>query len=79
MDTKIIDNIIKDISIVQKIKFKSAHVYMRWRKYGKSMDISINTSTSSSIDDIKTEEDFIASLYEYLRYKKGSLSVRYLI
>jgi hypothetical protein len=52
---------------------------MRWRKYGKSMDISINTSTSSSIDDIKTEEDLIASLYEYLRDKKGSLSVRYLI
>ena len=79
MDTIFIDNIIKDISIVQKIKFKSPDVYMRWRKYGKNMDISINTSTSSSIDDIKTEEGFIASLYEHLRDKKGSLSVRYLI
>jgi hypothetical protein len=79
MDTNFIDDIIKHIPKITKIKFESDDIYMRWRIFKNSMDVSINTPTSASIDDIKTIEEFKASLYENLINKKGILSLKYLI
>jgi hypothetical protein len=78
MDTNFIDDIIKHMPKITKIKFESDDIYMRWRIFKNSMDVSINTPTSASIDDIKTIEEFKASLYENLINKKGILSLKYL-
>ena len=79
MDTNFINDIIKNIPNITKIKFESDDIYMRWRIFRNSMDVSINTPISASIDDIKTIEELKTSLYENLIDKKGILSIKYLI
>ena len=79
MDTNFINDIIKNIPNITKIKFESDDIYMRWRIFRNSMDVSINTPISASIDDIETIEELKTSLYENLIDKKGILSIKYLI